>query len=152
MTRTGGLSMLVLLLAACSGEKRASSASQPLTPPSGPDDPRIALVEGNKYQQSQGGRYFTWYGCGTCHGDGARGYLDLGDGRWRRGGGFDQIYAAIARQHAPPYETRVPVEQLWQITAYVRSLTTLDPALRRRQDLDQSGEPQADTWPGPVRR
>ena len=152
MIRRGWPWMLVILLGACSGEKRASSASQPLTPPNGPGDPRIALVANNKYQQSQGGRYFTWYGCGTCHGDGARGYLDLGDDQWRRGGGFDQIYTAIARQHIPPYADRVPVEQLWQITAYVGSLTKLDPALRQRQDFDQKGEPEGDSWSGPVRR
>jgi mono/diheme cytochrome c family protein len=152
MIRACWLSIPFLLLAACTGEKRASSASQPLTPPDGPGDPRIALVASNKYQQSQGGRYFTWYGCGTCHGDGARGYLDLGDGQWRRGGGFDRIYAAIARQHTPPYADRIPVAQLWQITAYVSSLTKLDPALRRRQDFDQKGEPQGTAWSGPVLR
>jgi cytochrome c oxidase cbb3-type subunit 3 len=137
-------------ISACSAEKRSIGPEQPLTPPRGATDPRIALLESNVYQVSQGGRYFTWYGCGTCHASGARGFLDLGDGRWRRGGGFDQIYGAIATGHNPPYADRIPVEQLWQITGYVRSLTTLEPAKRRRQDFDQQGEPQGDNWTGPV--
>lgn len=151
MIRPGWTAMFILLLAACSGEKRETGQSQPLTPPNGPSDPRIVLVEGNKYQVSQGGRYFSWYGCGACHGDEAKGFLDLGDGVWRRGGGFDRVYGAIALRHTPPYADRIPTEQLWQITAYVRSLTALDRAQRRRQDLDEAGEPQAANWSGPVK-
>lgn len=151
MTRRGCAIACIMLLAACSAEKRETRPAQPLTPPNGPSDPRIALVENNRYQVSQGGRYFTWYGCGACHGDDARGVLDLGDGVWHRGGGFDRVYDSIAHAHRAPYGVRIPTEQLWQITAYVRELTALDRAQRRRQDLDQTGEPQAETWPGPVR-
>jgi hypothetical protein len=37
---------------------------------------------------------------------------------------------------------RVPVEQLWQITAYVRDLSSHYPEKRRRLSLDQKAEPQ----------
>ena len=147
---TGLLVVMAMLLSACSAEKRAVGPDQPRTPPNGPSDPRINLIENNVYQVSQGSRYFTWYGCGSCHAQGAQGYLELGDGKWRRGGAFDAVYGAIATGHTPSYADRIPVEQLWQITGYVRSLTTLDPAKRRRQDVDQKGEPQAGNWSGPV--
>jgi mono/diheme cytochrome c family protein len=140
-------------MTACSAEKRAIGPSQPQTAPNGPSDPRIALIEANAAQLSTGGRYFAWYGCGRCHAQGAAGDLDLTHVGHRPDGGFDQVYGSIAA-HAgisPSYGERMPTEQLWQITAYVRSLATLEPDRRRRQDLDQRGEPQADTWSGPVR-
>ena len=108
------------------------------------------MFEGNAYQVAQGGRYFAWYGCGGCHADGAQGALDLGDGQWRRGGAFDRVYAAVADGHGGAGAGRIPVEQSWQIAAYVRSLKDLQPAKRRRQDLDQQAEPQGAHWSGPL--
>jgi mono/diheme cytochrome c family protein len=150
--RAGALRLLAvaMLVSACSAERRPIGPTQPQTPPNGAADPRGALFESNPYQLSQGGRYFAWYGCGACHAEGARGFLDLADGRWRRGGAFDQVYGAVATGHSPAYADRIPVEQLWQITAYVRSLASLPPGKRRRQDLDQQGEPQAGNWSGPA--
>lgn len=150
VSRVAGLAVLVMALGACSVEKRAVGPDQPSTPPEGPGDPRIALLQDNAFQIAQGGRYFTWYGCGACHAQQAPGPRNLADAA-SRAAGFDRLYDRIARRHAPPVGDHIPVEQLWQITAYVRSLGTLDPANRRRQDLDQTGEPQGDNWQGPVR-
>ena len=154
MTAWPALALLLpcTLLAACSAEKRTTGPGQPQTAPNGPSDPRIAPIEASFDKISQGGRYFTWYGCGGCHAQGAPGARELGDPNWRRGGGFDQVYGAIANHPgiSPPYGMRIPTEQLWQITAYVRSLPSLEPDRRRRQDLDQKGEAQAGTWSGPV--
>ncbi|MEO7691427.1 MAG: cytochrome c [Sphingomonas sp.] len=140
------------LLAACSAEKRTTGPSQPQTAPNGPSDPRIAQVEASFDKISQGGRYFAWYGCSACHAQGAPGARALDDPSWRHGGGFDQVYSAIVRHPgiSPSYGIRIPTEQIWQITAYVRSLPTLEADRRRRQDFDQKGEPQAGTWSGPV--
>lgn len=49
------------------------------------------------------------------------------------------------------YGARIPVEQIWQIAAYVRPLPGIKPELRRRQNLDEAGEPQGANWSGPVR-
>jgi cytochrome c oxidase cbb3-type subunit 3 len=51
----------------------------------------------------------------------------------------------------PAYEQRIPPLVLWEITAYVRKLPDTKPDQRRRQDLDQNGEPQGDHWSGPMR-
>jgi cytochrome c oxidase cbb3-type subunit III len=145
--------LLALPIASCNAESRTAGADLPQTAPSGPDDPRIASYQRNLYQIAQGGRYFTWYGCGGCHGAGARGALNLGDQAWRHGAGFDQVYAYIAKRHPGTpagYAARIPVEQLWQVTAYVRTLPQLPAEKRRRQDLDQVGEPQGSNWSGPV--
>jgi cytochrome c oxidase cbb3-type subunit 3 len=139
---------VLAFLSGCSQESHALGPDQPQTVPRGSDDPRATRYDDNAYQISQGGRYFTWYGCGACHGADATGALDL----HAHSGGFEQVYRAIVRGHrGADYGARVPVEQLWQMTAYVREVGRIDPTKRRRQDIDQSGEPQGDSWSGPVR-
>lgn len=141
------------LLPACTRESRTVGPEQPQTPPNGNADPRITYFENNAYQTAQGGRYFTWYGCGTCHVEGAAGARDLALEMTRHPRGFATVYVAIAgHQNVPAnYGARIPVEQLWQIAAYVRSLPGIKPELRRRQNLDEAGEPQGARWAGPVR-
>lgn len=151
---TLGAAILLLLTAACTRENRTLGPDQPQTPPNGPGDPRAQYFESNDYQVSQGGRYFTWYGCGSCHGDDARGSLDLAADQQRQPLSFDRLYAAIADGHkrfGHDFGAKIPTEQLWQIAAYVHELASLKPERRRRQDLDQAGEPQGSTWSGPVR-
>ena len=145
--------LLGLLAAACSREARTVGPDLPQTPPNGRADPRAAKYEQNAYQISQGGRYFTWYGCGACHASDAKGVLNLGDEYWKHGGSLTDVYATIAHGHPGALAhlgDRIPTEQLWQITAYARTLHTLNPDQRRRQDLDQAGEPQGDNWSGPL--
>lgn len=145
---------LVAIVAGCSREVRSLSSDQPATPPTGGADPRAPHYEQNAYQVAQGGRYFSWYGCVGCHGAGAEGATNLADPRRRHGTDVDQVYRFIAHGHAgalASYGDRIPVEQLWQLTAYVRSLPDTKPEVRRRQDLDQAAEPQAAQWTGPMR-
>ena len=147
-----GPMLAALLLAACSREARDIGPSLSQTAPRGAHDPRVAYYQDNVYQVAQGGRYFGWYGCVACHGEGAPGARNLGDGRWRHGGGFDQVYAAIAQRHGTlNYAARIPAEPLWQLTAYVRDLPQHTPEKRRRLAVDQVGEPQGRVWSGPVR-
>jgi mono/diheme cytochrome c family protein len=144
--------MLCLLVAACSKESRTLGPEQPQTPPSGLGDPRAVFFEGNAYQVSQGGRYYGWYGCAGCHGDDARKPNDLAGDLGRHPRSFDRVYSLIANHPgATRYGDHIPVEQLWEITAYLRSLPDTKPELRRRQVLDQAGEPQGSSWRGPVR-
>jgi len=149
-----GLVLIALSLAGCGKEARTLTADLPQTPPHGRDDPRIPKYQNNAYQIAQGGRYFGWYGCGDCHAAGASGVLDLGDGRWRHGSSFDQVYRVIAHGHPGElahYGDRIPTEQLWQVTAYVRNLPQVPTDKRRRQDHDAQGEPTGGTWSGAKR-
>lgn len=138
-----------LALSGCSKESRLTDADQPVTAPSGSADPRAAQYRDNAFQVSQGSRYFSWYGCGGCHAAGAAGALNIAKGRWRRGGTIDRIFASITGHGQ--LGQRIPIEQRWQLAAYVMQLPGLDPALRRRQDLDSVGEAQASQWRGPIR-
>lgn len=138
---SSGKGMLVaacLLAGGCSAEQRVFSSEQPYSLPRGPHDPRISLIETNAYQVSQGGRYFTWYGCGNCHGNTGT--------HWPRSS-FQRVFARIGHRG---FDRRIPVEQRWQIAAYVRTLQAIDPVRRRRQDTDQKGEPTYSRWTGPL--
>lgn len=149
-----GMLLAVVALPSCSGENRSLGSDLPQTPPHGADDPRTAKYEKNSYQISEGGRYFTWYGCEACHGTDAAGVRNLEDTQWRYGGGFDEIYQSIAAGRGtgmPGYGAKIPVEQLWEITAYVRQLQNTKPEMIRRQDIDQQAEPQASKWSGALR-
>ncbi len=82
---------IATLVAGCGRERRSLAADQPQTPPTGAGDPRAPRYEKNAYQISQGGRYFTWYGCAGCHGAGAEGVKNLAKPQPRHGD-FDQVY------------------------------------------------------------
>ncbi len=141
-------------LAGCEPESREVKTTAPLTDPASAVDARADMFEGNLWRLSQGGQYFTWYGCGGCHGEGATGPSDLGDDRWRHGGSIGDVFASIADGRPdgmPAYRGRMPEEQLWEVSAYVRHLHKLKPAVRRRQDVDQQGQPQAAAWTGALR-
>lgn len=137
-------------LGGCRQEARSVAPSVPQTAPASNDDPRISAYEGNLYQVSQGGRYFAWYGCSGCHTDAAPGVLNLPDSRWRHGSGFAKIFASIAERHGKlDFARRVPTEQLWQLTAFVRDLPKHTPEKRRRLEVDQKSEPVGPAWSGP---
>lgn len=144
--------LLTLAAAACQREAREIGPGVAITPPRSASDARIPYYQENAYQVSQGARYFGWYGCTGCHAEDSSDRRNLTDRRWHHGEGFDAVYAAIAAGHGRlAYGGRVPPEQLWQITAYVRDLPRHTPEKRRRLTVDQIGEPQGDGWSGPVR-
>jgi len=140
----------VAILCGCTKEARELGPATPQTPPIGNEDPRIPTYQDNFYQVSQGGRYFAWYGCSGCHAEGKDAVLNLADSEWRHGFGFANVYGAIAARHGRlAYGKRIPVEQMWQITAYARDLSSHYPEKRRRVALDQQAEPVGGTWHGP---
>ena len=150
--RCAVLAVAAFSLSACRQEARDIGPAVPQTRPNGPEDKRIAALQQNAYQIAQGGRYFAWYGCQACHAESAAGVLNLSDGTWRHGGSFDRVFAAIADSHGRlAYSVRVPAEQLWQITAYVRDLPLHTPEKRRRGMVDQKAEPVGSAWSGPMR-
>ena len=143
--------LMAAVVSGCSGEARTVTPGVPQTRPRSNDDPRIPAYQANAYQISQGGRYFGWYGCAGCHDERSDAARNLADGRWRHGSGFAAVYAAIADGHgAADYGRRIPVEPLWQITAYVRDLPRHKPEKRRRATVDQAAEPQGASWRGPL--
>jgi cytochrome c oxidase cbb3-type subunit 3 len=143
------LTAMLVAGASCSKEGRTLASDQPQTPPTGAADPRIPAYADNVYQVSQGSRYFIWYGCGACHTTDARAGMNL-DNQSGQGRSLAKVYGFIADGHTTKYGDKVPVEQLWQISAYVLDRAKTDPAKTRRAGMDGRGEPQGDTWGGAV--
>jgi len=137
-----------LALAACDREERKlSHESTPaaLTPPT----PRVGLLQpgapgpgltetqntrsfdaGNAWEMAQGERLFGWYNCAGCHGRNGGGGMGpaLSDERWFYGSRPDQIFATIMEGRPngmPSFKGRIPEDQVWQIVAYVRSMSGL---------------------------
>jgi cytochrome c oxidase cbb3-type subunit 3 len=94
-----------------------------------------------------GSRLFDWYNCSGCHFHGAGGIgPSLMDDEWIYGGRIDQIYDTIARGRPngmPSWQGKIPANEIWQIAAYVRSLSEAQPT------KGGAGEAEPETSPPP---
>lgn len=84
---------------------------------------------GNAYEMNQGKRLFRWYNCAGCHAEGGGGMgPPLMDEKWFYGHEPEQIYETIMNGRPngmPSFRGRIPEEQVWQLVAYVRSMSGL---------------------------
>jgi cytochrome c oxidase cbb3-type subunit 3 len=92
-----------------------------------PGAPAGAPVEDNAYALSEGKRWFTQYNCTGCHanGGGAIGPA-LMDEKWIYGSDATNIYATIVEGRPngmPSFRHKIPDSQVWELAAYVRSLS-----------------------------
>lgn len=104
--------------------------------------------EENAYEISQGKRWYKAYNCNGCH---AQGGGDSGpalmDDNWIYGSSPAQIFATIRQGRPngmPSFGGHIPEEQIWQLAAYVRSLSgqlKTDRAPGRSDSL-QSAKPE----------
>ncbi|HZS04514.1 MAG TPA: cytochrome c [Blastocatellia bacterium] len=81
----------------------------------------------NAYAVSEGQRLYEWYNCVGCHmhGGGNIG-PPLMDDKWIYGGSPENIFDTIIEGRPngmPSYRGRMPNQQVWQIVAYVRSMS-----------------------------
>ena len=133
--------LMALAAGGCQREQRAFSVAAPADSPpittklntvlaQSPDgafrQQQQRTYEDNAYQVSQGQQLYSAYNCVGCH---AHGGGDVGpalmDDKWIYGGEIDQIYLSIAQGRAngmPAFAGLVPSTQIWQISAYVRSM------------------------------
>jgi len=157
--------MLVLLLAACEREARRfdaparnQSASED-TQRVGGNQPALPLqgkvraplredspYDENAYAVAQGKRLYRWYNCSGCHSMGGGGIgPPLMDAQWKYGGDPASIFASIMQgrpEGMPSFGGHIPDDQVWQIVAYVRSMSG-----QLRKDVAPS---RGDTlYPGP---
>ncbi len=96
-------------------------------PPPFPTNP-YAL---NSQARADGRRLFNAYNCSGCHGDHAGGGMgpSLRDESWIYGGRDANIFASIAEGRAngmPAWGVKLPDEDMWKLTAYIRSMRTAD--------------------------
>ena len=121
-----------------------------------PLDPRAAAYEGKAYAIAQGQQLFTMMNCVGCHANGGGGMGPaLMDGKWRYGGRIDQIAASITGGRPngmPAWRGKLTNQQIWQLAAYVRSLSgqVRKDAVGARADSMSSTPPQTQTVREPV--
>ena len=164
---------LVLLAALCSCEREErqtrgkpvaetvpASASPDTVFPGGANlpsaDPRAAAYEGNASAISEGQRLYNWMNCSGCHFHGGGGMgVALMDDKWRYGGRIDQIAATIVEGRPngmPSFRGRLTEQQVWQLAAYVRTLSGQEPkdAVSARADEVSNTPPQTQTKREPL--
>ena len=81
----------------------------------------------NAFGVNQCKRLFRWYNCNGCHASGGGGMGPaLMDSEWRYGADPASIYASIVQGRPngmPSFGGHIPEDQVWQIVAYVRSMS-----------------------------
>jgi cytochrome c oxidase cbb3-type subunit 3 len=131
-----------LLLPACQREERdmrpdpslgSSDQAVPVTTlaPGGErpsfSDAKAAEFEGNAYHLSEGKRLFDWFNCSGCHANGGGGMGPaLMDAKWIYGSSIESIHASIrdGRPNGmPSFRNYVPDDQIWELAAFVHSLS-----------------------------
>jgi cytochrome c oxidase cbb3-type subunit III len=105
--------------------------------------------EGNAHATGEGKKLYHYFNCSGCHanGGGAIG-PPLMDDEWIYGSAAENIFLAIVEgrpQGMPAYGNRIPDYQVWQIVAYVRSLSGLSgdtaaQSMAREEQLERSSE------------
>jgi cytochrome c oxidase cbb3-type subunit III len=90
-------------------------------------DPRAARYYDNAQAVNDGKRLFAQYNCSGCHSNGGGGMgPPLMDDQWIYGGRLEQIHQTLVEGRPngmPSWGGKVPDDQLWEISAYVRSMS-----------------------------
>ena len=147
--------LAIALLAGCQRESRRfePAVGAQITPPSirmselqpveqNPQTTPAPHYEVNALSLAEGKRLFGWYNCSGCHanGGGDKGPA-LMDDVWIYGSDPANVYATIVEGRPngmPSFGGHIPDEQVWQLVAYVRSMSGLvpqDAAPSRNDDL-----------------
>jgi cytochrome c oxidase cbb3-type subunit 3 len=99
--------------------------------PGGPGGapPVTNAYDENAYALAEGKRLFNWYNCNGCHADGggAQG-PPLMDDLWIYGSSPANVYASIVQGRPngmPSWAGRIPENEVWELVAYVRSMSGL---------------------------
>jgi cytochrome c oxidase cbb3-type subunit 3 len=153
----------VCVLTACEREARrfsepASKASPVQAARLSPIQPGTAgqrVVTKNSYEEnayaiSQGERLFTWFNCVGCHAHGGGGSGPaLMDEKWIYGSDPAVIHETIVEGRPngmPAFGGKIPDAQIWQIVAYVRSMSGFvrsDTAPGRADEMAPGKGPEA---------
>jgi cytochrome c oxidase cbb3-type subunit III len=115
--------------------------------------------EANAYQISQGKQFYTWFNCNGCHANGGGGSgPPLMDDSWIYGSSIDNIVRTILEGRPngmPSFRGKLTDDQVWQIAAFVRSMSgnvPSDAAPGRNDDLSphppEGQLPKQDPVPG----
>lgn len=165
------LALAIMFLSGCERERRAFKDS----PPGGPALPIVTqselhagpltlpesvgtLYDHNAYAASEGKRLYNQYNCSGCHFQGGGGIgPPLMDREWIYGSKPENIFATIVEGRPngmPSYRDRIVPQQVWQLVAYVRSMSGLlpkDVAPGRSDDMQVNAQEQQTTKQRPIK-
>jgi cytochrome c oxidase cbb3-type subunit 3 len=84
--------------------------------------------QNNAWGLGEGKRLYSAYNCSACHGVNGGGAIGpaLIDDKWIYGSHPDQIYATISQGRPdgmPSFGGHIPTQQIWQLVAYVESMS-----------------------------
>jgi len=103
------------------------AGAPPTTQPATPSPPINNSYEENAYALTEGQRLYNAYNCSGCHAHGGGGIgPPLMDDLWVYGYQPEQIYSTIVQGRPngmPSFMGRIPDYQLWQLVAFVRSMS-----------------------------
>jgi cytochrome c oxidase cbb3-type subunit III len=90
-------------------------------------DNKAGAFEANAFHLSEGKRLFSWFNCSGCHANGGGGMGPaLMDEKWIYGSSMESIHATIrdGRPNGmPTFRDKIPDDQIWELAAFVRSLS-----------------------------
>jgi cytochrome c oxidase cbb3-type subunit 3 len=155
--------LLVALLSSCKREERGFRVQPPaatridslslseLRPgESQPLTPIKNEYEENAYAMNEGKRLYTWFNCVGCHANGGGGIgPPLMDDKWLYGSQPDQVFSTIVQGRPngmPSFRGKIPDYQVWQLSAYVRSMSgqvRSDAAPGRNDDMNATKPEQS---------
>ena len=112
-------------------------------------DPRALAYYNNADAVNTGKHLFQLYNCSGCHSNGGGGMgPSLMDDEWIYGSRLEQIHQTLVEGRPngmPAWGDKVPDQQLWQLAAYVRSLSL--PQTLAAQHGDTPGQSPAPVPP-----
>jgi cytochrome c oxidase cbb3-type subunit 3 len=158
------------MLGACERERRtfpapptgATAVNSVQMPPlhagaAPPLPPLSNAYQENAYAMAQGKRWFSAYNCNGCHANGGGGNgPPLMDDVWIYGSAPQNVFATIVEGRPngmPSFRGRIPDDHVWQLVAYVRSMSGLAraDAAPGRNDSMQAKLPESRTEARPPR-
>lgn len=164
----GAVAALLVPLLACERESRpfrdlpvaaarAQTESQSSLVAGGPppDIGTLSPYQENAWGIGEGKRLFTQYNCSGCHAQGGGGIGPaLMDDRWIYGFEPANIYHTILEGRPngmPAFRGKIPDQQVWQLVAYVQSLsgqTPIDAAPGRSDHMTPHTPENITPYPG----
>jgi cytochrome c oxidase cbb3-type subunit 3 len=158
-----GIALVALSLTGCERENRRFDDN-----PRGAATPRVSelqpgptmilakseegVYDDNAWGTTEGKRLFAWMNCSGCHSNGGGGMGPaLMDDQWIYGSAPEQIYHTIVEGRPngmPSFRDRLNPQQVWELVAYVRSLSGLTPkGARPARDDHMMGKPAEQQTP-----
>jgi cytochrome c oxidase cbb3-type subunit 3 len=108
-------------------ETQSSLQAGAVTPPPGSASP----FQENAWGQSEGKRLYTYYNCVGCHAHGGGGIGPaLMDDEWIYGFAPVNIFSTIVEGRPngmPSFRNKIPDYQVWQLVAYIQSMSGQTP-------------------------